>query len=200
MNTIKKLLKTPYMIYKSIATKRESIEDENYFKRLTNYANERVEEIGNICSHQLQNSSNILYVGCGEGTILKLLKEKYVNLKRLVGIDINESAIFLAKNQFPDMEFYKQDIKKFDTNKFDLIFDYASFMYLKPKELLNVIRNFYTNEHNKYLVMVALPIINFRDKQSILEVFMQNKNLTVWGTYKHNLVDMVSVAQARGGE
>lgn len=68
-----------------------------------------------------KGAGSILDLGCGEGSRLNLLKDKN---KKLVGIDISEQGIRMARTQYKDIEFFSGDLEElpFKTQEFDLVF------------------------------------------------------------------------------
>lgn len=55
------------------------------------------------------NFNKIIDIGCGKGAFTHLLKKKNNNV---LGIDISETAINIAKKRFPDIDFLVADINK----------------------------------------------------------------------------------------
>lgn len=67
-------------------------------------------------------NKTVLDLGCGSGIFTKdLLKFKP---KKLIGLDLSEGLINIAKREYPSIEFYQGDAKKtnFGKQEFDLIF------------------------------------------------------------------------------
>jgi len=55
------------------------------------------------------NFHHILDIGCGKGTFAHLLKK---DNNRVVGIDVSETALKIARAKFPDIEFIQVDLAK----------------------------------------------------------------------------------------
>jgi ubiquinone/menaquinone biosynthesis C-methylase UbiE len=61
-----------------------------------------------LFQHLNTSSHSILDLGCGNGAFLRLLKQTTLSVK-YIGIDRNEALLNQAKNQNPDIDFYKVD-------------------------------------------------------------------------------------------
>ncbi|MBI2600878.1 class I SAM-dependent methyltransferase [Candidatus Daviesbacteria bacterium] len=84
-----------------------------------------------------KDANTILDLGCGEGTRLNLLKGSG---KRLVGIDISDKAIEMARLKYKGIEFVQGDLENlpFDEDEFDLV--YSAFVLehlVDPMKVLN---------------------------------------------------------------
>ena len=77
-----------------------------------------------LCSIPL-DTHNILDHGCGQGSWVSLLQDKFSNAK-ITGIDISKNGIDIAKKLFPKHTFFVFDGKTapISDNSFDLIFSY----------------------------------------------------------------------------
>jgi ubiquinone/menaquinone biosynthesis C-methylase UbiE len=76
------------------------------------------------------NGKSVLCVGCGSGEECEHLKQ--LGAKRVVGIDISEGLIKIAKSSFKDIEFYKMPIDKlnFKDSSFDLVYSSLTLHYV----------------------------------------------------------------------
>lgn len=85
----------------------------------------------------------ILDIGCGNGHIFELLKNKKINY---LGIDGSKTLILQARKNYPQTEFKIADALnlKFPKNNFDLIFSFA-FLHHIPSEKLRktILKNIY---------------------------------------------------------
>lgn len=74
-------------------------------------------------------------MGCGNGRLLKVLKESGKSFDYL-GVDFAENLITEAKKQFPDFSFQVAEMSEFDlgSEQYDFIFLIASFHHLKTKQ------------------------------------------------------------------
>jgi ubiquinone/menaquinone biosynthesis C-methylase UbiE len=94
-----------------------------------------------VLQKYINNSSvnKILDIGCGEGTRLVSLVKKTSKDKEAYGVDISETAIKLAKSNYPNLNFIKSDIEKvpFKGKIFDLIYSAYVLEHLNnPRKLL----------------------------------------------------------------
>ena len=82
----------------------------------------------------IKNGDKILDIGCGNGRLLELLKDKRIDY---IGIDNSEELIRIAKNRYPQNKFLMADALNlpFAENSFDKIFSVAVFHHIPSKEL-----------------------------------------------------------------
>jgi SAM-dependent methyltransferase len=84
------------------------------WKRKNRYYHQNLES---YFSFIIPPNSKVLEIGCGTGELLNSVKPAYG-----VGIDLSEKMLSIAKNQFPRLEFYLQDIEDLNIDKkFDYI-------------------------------------------------------------------------------
>ena len=99
-----------------------------------------VEKIGLFQSKYLKNSNTILDLGCGPGNNAKLLKDKNKNFQ-IVGVDLSEKMIELARETVPGVTFQVSDIRSYTS---DILFDVvlASFciVHLQAIETVDFVR------------------------------------------------------------
>ena len=75
-------------------------------------------QIQKYFSFNVLPNSKVLEVGCGTGELLNAVKPSYG-----VGLDISPKMISIAKQRYPKLHFYCQDIDNLDLNdKFDYVF------------------------------------------------------------------------------
>ena len=93
-------------------------------------------------SEMLKEGSSLLEIGCGPGNISKYIvaREKTFNL---LGIDISENMIKLAKGNVPSAEFKVLDCRKVlsITQTFDAIIVGFTIPYLSSSETLKLMRD-----------------------------------------------------------
>lgn len=86
----------------------------------------------------LANTVNsILDLGCGEGTRLNYL---FSENKKIIGIDISEKALELAKRRYPKIKFIQADLEKIplEDNGFELIYSAYVLEHLeKPAKVIS---------------------------------------------------------------
>ena len=88
----------------------------------------------------------ILLLGCGTAEESEILNE--YNPKKITGIDISEKSIAIAKESYPNCDFYVGDMLNlpFKENEFDFIFSSLAICHVKDKnkalkELYRVLNN-----------------------------------------------------------
>lgn len=77
-----------------------------------------------IFKDYIKDGDKVLDVGCGNGRILELLKDKKIDY---IGIDISEKLVELAKKKYPQNNFLVADTLNlpFPDNNFDKVFSVA---------------------------------------------------------------------------
>ncbi len=99
------------------------------------------------------NSSEILDLGCGEGTRLNLVAK---NTQKGVGVDISQIAIKMAKQKFPNFDFLHADLERvpLKDGRFDLIYSAYVLEHLENPEkvLIEAIR---LVKEGGYMVLIA---------------------------------------------
>lgn len=73
----------------------------------------------------------VLCLGCGSGEEVEIILAK--NPKKIVGIDISEKLIEIAKSTYPDIEFYTMDMEQlhFDSEVFDYVYSSLTLHYVE---------------------------------------------------------------------
>jgi ubiquinone/menaquinone biosynthesis C-methylase UbiE len=82
----------------------------------------------------VKSDSKVLDLGCGNGRLYSLLKEKKVDY---LGVDNNEALLKKARENFPDAEFKIGDMVSLDLpdESFDVVFSIAAFHHIPGKKL-----------------------------------------------------------------
>lgn len=85
---------------------------------------------------EIKENAKILDIGTGTGILISYLLEK--SPSKLVGVDISENMIEVAKEKYKDnnVKFAVSDIMDFNEDKYDYIFIYSAYPHFKDKEKL----------------------------------------------------------------
>lgn len=128
--------------------------------------------LGNI------KNKKILFAGCGDGLeCLPAIKQG----AKVIGIDISEKAIELAKKNCPKAEFYVMHVEKakFKPKSFDIIVSIFVVMY--KKNLDSVLREFrrILKDNGAILIVVPHPVRKMI-KYNNMNYFVKGKKWEVW--------------------
>ena len=88
----------------------------------------------NIFGAYIENGNRVLDLGCGNGRLVELFKDKNIDY---LGIDNSEKLIEIAKTKYPNARFQSVDALKlpFPDNYFDKIFSIAVLHHIPSSEL-----------------------------------------------------------------
>jgi len=120
-----------------------------------NYKKEIDFVLSTLKKYKIQQDS-ILDVGCGTGTYLSLLKNKF---KTLYGMDISKQILGIAKNKVPKCIFWQDDMQDFKIERqFNLITClYSVFNYnLDTESAIKTLKNFYQHLKPHGITIIAL--------------------------------------------
>ena len=96
-----------------------------------NYAKE-AEQVHNLIEgHKHTDGNTLLDVACGTGLHAKALKKWY----DVEGLDLSEQQLAIARERLPDVTFYHDDMKNFDTGK---QYDAVTCLFSAIGELLEI--------------------------------------------------------------
>jgi len=101
----------------------------------------------------LKPNSKILDAGCGGGIASKILSKKY----ELIGVDISEKMLAIARKNSPNIKFIKKDITKlnFPASTFDGICSFFVLLHLKERDIKRLIKSFYKLLKNKGVLIIS---------------------------------------------
>jgi len=88
----------------------------------------------NIFGKYIENGDRVLDLGCGNGRLVELLKDKNIDY---LGVDNSEKLIEIAKAKYPNVRFQLADALNipFSDNYFDKIFSIAVLHHISSDEL-----------------------------------------------------------------
>jgi len=141
----------------------------------------------------IKDNFKVLDLGCGNGRLLKILKESNNNFEYL-GIDFSKKLIIQAKKDFPNYNFKLADMNNlyFKKNSFDVIFMIASFHHLETKkerlELLQKINKWL--KPGSYLFMTNWNLFQKKYLKFLFKNLVRKKSwndfFIPWQTYSKN--------------
>lgn len=106
----------------------------------------------------------VLCLGCGSGEETEHLQS--LGAKKVVGVDISEKLIEIAKADYPNSDFYVMDIEKLDFPKesFDFVFSSLTMHYLK--EWTRTLQEIYKIliENGVFLFSITNPFFSAMEK------------------------------------
>jgi len=151
---------------------------EEYSKKQTEYKvirdlRKKVYKIlGNI------KNKKVLFAGCGDGLeCLPAVKKG----AEVIGIDLSEKAIELAKKNCPKAEFYVMDFEKtkFKPKSFDIIVSILAVMY--KKNLDSVLREFRRILKDDGFIFLVVPHpVRKMIKYNNMNYFVKGKKFEIW--------------------
>jgi trans-aconitate methyltransferase len=144
-------------------------------------------------------SKEILDAGCGMGRTLKYLLDKGVSKNNILGVDISEDMLKIAKKNVPVVKTLKTDLAKFNTkNKFDLILCTHVLHYLDNEDFIKTLKNFYKLLKNKGILFFVVTHPVRTTRHNLAEYFKNDwiVDHTPWGTtsplFIRTVADMVN--------
>lgn len=101
---------------------------------------------------EIKEGAKILDIGTGTGILISYLLEK--SPAKLVGVDISENMIEIAREKYKDknVKFVVSDIMGFNEDKYDYIFIYSAYPHFKDKENLFEHLSKLLNENGKVII------------------------------------------------
>lgn len=110
----------------------------------------------------ISNPRKIIDIGCGPGNSTGVLKARF-SKAQIFGADLSENMLETAKNNHPDIEFFKfdanSDFPKLDAS-YDVVFSNACIQWIKNQE--NVIKNMFSIVAPGGILAVQVPV-NFNE-------------------------------------
>jgi len=102
---------------------------------------------------KLVEGKRVLDIGCASGRESKYLSD---NGFEVVGIDISEKFVSVAKKECDNCKFYVQDMRKltFKKDEFEGLWVNASFLHIPKKYALKTLRGFYKILNSKGIMLI----------------------------------------------
>lgn len=121
----------------------------------------------------------VLDAGCGNGAYSHYLSDKF----KVIGVDISEKQIELARQNAPNAEFLCEDMTKikFPDEHFDGILSYYSIIHVPRDEHYELLNNFYRMLKVKGVVLLVFHLIN--DPESYTEDFFDGGVKMYWSGF-----------------
>lgn len=106
----------------------------------------------------------VLDIGCSNGFKTKMLFDKYENIIKIDGIDVDEKAIDEAKKDFLNNTKYRFELKSIDDLELNDKYDIINLSYVlqhleNPKEVLKKLRNMLTD---RGVIIIKVPDDSFK--------------------------------------
>jgi len=130
-------------------------------ENLTNFITNGKKKLEVLKYFGLKPKSTLLDVGCGTGILINHLRSYLSLTSNYVGTDLVEKAVKYCKKQYPDFEFYKNEMTKLPNlgRFFDMVCLFSVFTHIFPNEVKELLL-----EIKKYLkpngCIVASVILN----------------------------------------
>ncbi|MBY9006407.1 MAG: class I SAM-dependent methyltransferase [Candidatus Lokiarchaeota archaeon] len=126
---------------------------------------------------------HILDAGCGYGAYSHYLCNKF----EVIGVDISENQIELARQNAPNAEFICEDMTKirFSDNYFDGILSYYSIIHVPRDEHYELLSNFYRMLKTKGVVLLTFHLID--DPESYIENFFGGGVKMYWSGFNKKI-------------
>lgn len=97
---------------------------------------------------EIPKDSSILEIGCNRGNTIQILKD--MGFSNITGIDINESALSIIREKFPEFKFYNSSIEEYYSTPYDLVITCGVLIHIHPDNLDKVIDRI-ENLSSKYI-------------------------------------------------
>lgn len=127
----------------------------------------------------------VLDAGCGMGRTLRYLLDKKIPKENIVGVDISNEMLTIAKKDVPEVKTIKSDLAKFEMkDKFDVIICTHVLHYLDEVGFKKTLRNFYKllKPQGILIFVITHPVRTTR--HNLAEYFKRDwiVDHTPWGT------------------
>ena len=131
--------------------------------------------------------SSVLEIGCGTGIDLRLFTDSF----EIFGVDLNESALEVAKEKLPSGDFKKCSISElpFGDSSVDFVFTHGLLNYLDDQTLEKGVSEMY-RVARKYIMNCE----KFEENEKQIDEHHKNRNmLKRWMDYKVKVISNVDM-------
>lgn len=88
---------------------------------------------------EIPKDSTVLELGCNKGQTIGHLKD--LGFTKVTGIDINKSALKIAREEFPEFEFIESSIEDYNREEqFDLVITSGVLIHIHPANLPTIVK------------------------------------------------------------
>lgn len=109
--------------------------------------------IEKICSLKIRS---VLDIGCGDGRLINLLKDK---IKHIEGHDLNKKAVSFATAFNPEIQFHTSDLSNL-TNAFDCVTLIETLEHIPQKDILMLNKHLEQLVKNNGYLLISVPTRN----------------------------------------
>lgn len=133
-------------------------------------------------------ANSITELGCHDGKRLAALREYLGNLEiDFKGVDINSSVIEFGKLKYANLKNFELSVADLfdyvDQERFDLVFTYATLMYVHPLKLKPLIRSLI---HKSRTLILIEPVSN-----RLLSTILPRRNLSYTHNYESKIKSII---------
>lgn len=130
-------------------------------------------------SSRIPSNGRILDAGCGNGAYSRILSKNF----EVIGIDISEKQIEIAKQNAPKSKFICQDMTKltFPDEHFNGILSYYAVIHVPREEQYELLKNFYRMLKVEGIVLISLHPMD--DPESYNEDFFETSSRMFWSGF-----------------
>jgi ubiquinone/menaquinone biosynthesis C-methylase UbiE len=160
-----------------------------------------------LLKKHIKKGQKVIDAGCGNGRTINYLVGKGINPKDIVGVDISNQLLSIAKKSFPESTFIKADITSWVTSKkFDLVTCIFVLHYFDIYSFRKTLHNFYSYLKKDGILIYMVPHPIRWTKDNLKTYFKRKKRLinVPWGgniPYNHKTIgDYVNTTIETGFE
>jgi 2-polyprenyl-3-methyl-5-hydroxy-6-metoxy-1,4-benzoquinol methylase len=140
--------------------------------------NEQIEFLTDFSS-RIPKNGRILDAGCGNGAYSRILSGEF----EVIGVDISEKQIGLAKKNALEAQFICEDMTKltFSDQYFDGILSYYAVIHVPREEQYDLLRNFHRMLKSDGVLLITLQHMD--DPESYYEDFFETGVKMFWSGF-----------------